>query len=137
MASKTLGELEKKAYELIKSQGEQGLLQSELWKKMNIDSREGSRITLQLLKKGLIVREPVVHNGRRTYKLYAVKRYDIVIKINLDSVKDIPCFTCRYFNRCGIGNYYDPRTCPILTEWLIRQAGNGSASKPKMRLREN
>ncbi len=129
--------MERKAYELIKSRGEKGLLQSELWKLMNIDSREGSRITLQLLKRGLITREPVIHNGRRTYKLYAVKKYDITIKVNLDTIRDIPCFTCKFFNRCGRGNFYDPRTCRLLTDWLLTLTGNGSAKRPEMIIRES
>ena len=132
-----LSELERKAYELIKSRGEEGLLQSELWKLLNIDSREGSRIALQLLKKGLISREPVIHNGHRTYRLFAVKKYDINIRVNLNTVKDIPCFTCKYFNRCGRGNFYDPRTCPILTNWLLSMAGNGTSKRLHLTLQES
>lgn len=104
---------------------------------MNIDSREGSRITLQLLKRGLISREPVIHNGRRTYKLYAIKKYDITLRVNLDTVRDIPCFTCRFFNRCGRGNFYDPRNCRFLTDWLLRITGNGGAGRLEVTVQES
>ena len=65
----SLTPLERKAYEIIRKSGKNGILQSELWRILGVDSREGSRIALRLLKKGLIEREPVVHNGKRTYRL--------------------------------------------------------------------
>lgn len=50
-------DLEQKALQLIMNSGEEGLLQSELWRKMEASSREGSRISIKLEKKGLIYRE--------------------------------------------------------------------------------
>ncbi len=116
-----LSELERKALELIESKGDEGLYQSELWKILGIDSREGSRIALQLLKKGLIRREPVINNGRRTYKLYVIRRTKLNLRVNLANVIDIPCFTCLNIDKCSNGGFFDPRTCRLLTEWLINQ----------------
>lgn len=48
--------------QLIKNNGKDGILQSNLWKKIGVTSREGSRIALKLLKQGLITRKRVLHN---------------------------------------------------------------------------
>ncbi len=119
-SSSRLSELEQRALEIIKSRGEDGIYQNELWKMLGIDSREGSRIALRLLKKGLIVREPVVHNGRRTYRLVLAKPVQVQVKVNvaLDVVLEIPCFTCPNLERCHVGGFFDPRTCPLLNHWL-------------------
>lgn len=58
---------EKRAYDLITSQD--GMVQSELWKALNADSRTGSRLAKSLTKAGLIERVETTHNGRTTYLL--------------------------------------------------------------------
>ncbi|HIP66252.1 MAG TPA: transcription factor TFIIIC [Pyrodictium sp.] len=126
-----LSELESKALEVIKSRGEQGIYQHELWKLLGIDSREGSRLAIRLLKKGLIVREPVVHEGRRTYKLMLAKPATTTLKVevNLDFVVTIPCFTCPNLERCHPGGFYDPVNCPKLNQWLdslLQSSTNGN-----------
>jgi len=126
-----LSELESKALEVIKSRGEQGIYQHELWKLLGIDSREGSRLAIRLLKKGLIVREPVVHEGRRTYKLMLAKPTTTTLKVevNLDFVITIPCFTCSNLERCHPGGFYDPVNCPKLNHWLdslLQASANGN-----------
>lgn len=117
-----LEQLEEKALEIIKSRGEDGIYQHELWKMLGLDSREGSRLALRLLKKGLIIREPTVHNGRRTYKLFLAKKEKKVIKLEVDIgvAIEVPCFTCRHLERChtGGGSFFDPSSCPILHKWL-------------------
>lgn len=117
-----LEELEERAIEIIRSKGDEGIYQHELWKMLGLDSREGSRLALRLVKKGLILREPVVHNGRRTYKLFLAKKTAKTFRldINIDVVMEVPCFTCRHLERChaGRGFFYDPTTCPILRKWL-------------------
>jgi len=125
-----LSELESKALEVIKSRGEQGIYQHELWKLLGIDSREGSRLAIRLLKKGLIVREPVVHEGRRTYKLMLAKpaRVTVKVEVNLDFAITIPCFTCPNLERCHPGGFFDPANCPKLNQWLdslLRANANG------------
>jgi hypothetical protein len=115
-----LDELEAKALEIIKSRGDEGIYQHELWKALGLDSREGSRLALRLLKKGLIVREPAVHKGRRTYKLYLAKKTRQPVKLNIyiGSSLEIPCFTCKNLEKCHNGGFYDPTNCPILSAWL-------------------
>ena len=123
-SSSRLTELERKALEIIKSRGDEGIYQNELWKILGIDSREGSRLALRLLKKGLIIREPVIHNGRRTYRLVLAKpvRVRFKLRVNLDTVINIPCFVCPHLERCHTGGFYDPRTCPVLNQWLEERA---------------
>jgi DNA-binding MarR family transcriptional regulator len=115
-----LSEIEAKALEIIKESGEEGIYQHELWKRLGLDSREGSRLALRLLKKWLIVREPTVHKGRRTYKLFLAKRGKEKVKltVNMGSAIEVPCFSCKNLERCHIGGFFDPRTCPLLRNWL-------------------
>ncbi len=126
---RNLSEQEKRALEIIKS-SKDGVLQSDLWKMLGLDSREGSRLVLRLTKKGLIKREQVSVNGRRTYKLTAVEVVEdsITVKINIASILDIPCATCPYINSCARGNFHDPATCPFLDAWLERvRRGRGES----------
>jgi hypothetical protein len=102
----------------------EGVIQSELWRILGIDSREGSKIVARLIRRGLLIREAIVHKGKKTYKLYysnSVKA-PVSISINLNPVIEVPCFSCRQINRCGIGGYYDPTKCPLLTRYIVQLA---------------
>jgi len=57
------------ALDYIKSHSE-GVLQSDLWKALKIDSRKCSRIVAKLLQDNLITREQESVNGIRTYRLF-------------------------------------------------------------------
>ncbi len=118
-----LSELEAKAVEIIKSRGDEGIYQYELWKLLGLDSREGSRLALRLLKKGLIIRKPAIHNGRRTYKLYIAKHEQAPARVEVDfgEFVEIPCFICSNLDRCYRGGFYDPVKCSILNTWLSRK----------------
>lgn len=121
-----ISELEKKALELIEN-SEGGVLQSDLWKMLGLDSREGSRLVLRLVKKGLVKREQVSVKGRRTYKLTLAKTVaePVTIKIDISSILDIPCTTCPYINECGPKNFHDPATCPFLEAWISYKLREG------------
>ena len=132
-----LEELEQKALEIIRQRGDEGIYQHELWKLLGLDSREGSRLALRLLKKGLIIREPTVHNGRRTYKLLLAKQEKKAARLNvrIGSAIEVPCFTCKHLEKCHVGGFFDPTNCPILRRWLgakvamvKRAAGSARAS---------
>ena len=118
MAHASLSEMEKKALDLIRS--EPGILQSTLWRRLNLDSREGSRLVLRLVRKGLVRREQVSINGRRTYKLYPIEGRPSGQRLLVDIgiALGVPCTTCPHFKECGSHEFYDPTTCPILDEWL-------------------
>ncbi|RLE48784.1 MAG: hypothetical protein DRJ31_06510, partial [Candidatus Methanomethylicota archaeon] len=112
--------LEKQALSLVEQSGERGLLQCDLWKLLKTDSREGSRIVSKLEKKGLIKREPVLHNGRKTFRIVLVKKPEL--KISISSIRGIPCFSCLNIHRCGIGQPISPVTCKELNEYLEAEA---------------
>ena len=62
--------VEKEAIQLIIKAGEEGLFQSELWKLLDVSSREASRIAKKFEEKGIVFREKVLNNGRWTFKIY-------------------------------------------------------------------
>lgn len=98
-----------------------GIVQSELWRILGIDSREGSKLIARLMRKGLLTREAVTHKGKKTYVLrYADStRAPVSISINLNPIVEVPCFACKQINRCSIGGYYDPTRCSLLTRYLL------------------
>jgi hypothetical protein len=97
--------------------GNEGLLQSELWRKLGASSREGSRIALKLEGKGLIRRERELRNGRWTYRLYPKR-----LPASIDSIADCPCMMCPDSSRCSPTGGITPQNCEKLTEWLFRIA---------------
>ena len=107
-------DLEQKALQLVMNAGEQGLLQSELWRNVSASSREGSRISLKLEKKGLIYREKELSNGRWTYRLFSMRQ-----PVSIDSILSCPCLTCEESIRCGAGGRVSPSECDTLTEGIL------------------
>ena len=99
---------------LIMSLGNEGILQSELWKKMNADSREGSRTIIRLEKRGLIERKKELHEGRWTYRVFAKHRLSTI-----DSILGIPCAACDFESRCSEVGSISPAKCRELTKWLL------------------
>ncbi|WP_455277561.1 MarR family transcriptional regulator [[Eubacterium] cellulosolvens] len=106
---------------LIVGMGDEGILQSELWKKMNADSREGSRTILRLEKKGLIERKKELHEGRWTYRVFAKRKLSTI-----DSILEIPCAACNQESRCSDAGTVTPNNCNELTKWLIDLGKNKS-----------
>lgn len=100
------------ALEYIKS-CEDGVLQSDLWKCLDIDSRKCSRIVSKLLKEDLITREPESVDGVRTYRLRYVGVVAPSGRFRRLLVRDIfePCAGC--INECV------PEHCPELSEWIF------------------
>ena len=118
-------DLEYKALKLITNTGSNGILQSELWRKLGASSREGSRIAIKLENKGLIRREKELSGGRWTYRLYPKRE-----PITIDSIADCPCFTCPESARCEPWGAISPNTCEKLTEWLLRLIQEKEGAKP-------
>jgi len=94
-------------------------LQCDIWKALNLSSREGSRITLRLERKGLVKREPVIYNKRKTYKIVPVQPE---AKVSLDDIVTCPCFSCPDIERCAPGQPLSPGRCAALTKWLEEEA---------------
>ena len=117
--------LERKALQLIFSVEKEGLLQSDMWKKLGVSSREGSRLALKFEEKGVIERRKVLHEGRWTYKLYSKRKF-----VTLDSIKDCPCMPCDEIDKCFSSGSKSPINCSQLTEWIdprISEAAGRSA----------
>jgi DNA-binding Lrp family transcriptional regulator len=112
-------DLEQKALQIIMNAGNEGLLQSELWRKLGASSREGSRIALKLESKGLIRREKELYEGRWTYRLYPKR-----LPASINSILDCPCMMCPESQRCGPTGAITPQNCEKLTLWLLRVAEN-------------
>lgn len=106
--------LEKEALKIIVEAGEEGILQSELWKKLEATSREGSITALRLEKRGIVSRDKELSEGRWTYRLIAQKQ-----PITIETIAECPCFTCEQLDRCGKGGNPDPNRCEILTIWIL------------------
>ncbi len=107
-------ELEHKALHVIANNGNDGVLQSELWRKLDATSREGSRIALKLETKGLIRREKELSEGRWTYRLYPKRQ-----PASLNSIINSPCLMCPNDARCGVWSAISPNECPRMTEWIL------------------
>ncbi len=118
--SKKAVTVEEEALRIIKESGDKGILQAELRKILNIDSREGSRLILRLLRKGVIRRKEEMYNGRKTFRIFYVETVQPEgrLKIRPGLALHIPCFTCPFLDTCGRGSIYDPTRCPYLTAFI-------------------
>ena len=114
-------ELEYKALSVISNNGNDGVLQSELWRKLGATSREGSRIALKLENKGLILREKELYEGRWTYRLFPKRK-----PASLNSIIDSPCLMCANDSRCGAWGPISPHECPRLTAWILGEDEPGT-----------
>lgn len=120
-------DMEYKALHFIMNTGSQGVLQSDLWRKLGASSREGSRIALKLENKRLIRRSRELFDGRWTYRLYPKRQ-----QASINSVVDCPCLMCANDARCGAWGAVSPNECERLTEWIsglssseVRSSGEG------------
>lgn len=115
------GPTEQDVLHIIMNLGDSGILQSELWKRMRADSREGSRAILRLEKKGLVERRKELHDGRWTYRVFSRRKYSTI-----DSVVDIPCPFCEDMDRCGQTPVLFPGNCQKMERFLISLSHNGN-----------
>ena len=91
-----------------------GMLQSELWKKLKLTSRDGSRLALKLERQGIISREKILENGRWTYKLIIKKT-----PVSTESIEGAPCLTCPVEQKCSLEGEISPRTCQLIEDWVL------------------
>jgi len=117
-----------KVFRTIIGNGKDGILQSELWKELDLTSRDGSRVAIRLEKRSLIRREKMLENGRWTYKLFAVK-----LPVDTTSIEKAPCLTCPVEHMCSLDGAYSPTTCSFLESWLVTsfESNGSSASNQK------
>ncbi len=91
-----------------------GMLQSELWKKLKLTSRDGSRLALKLERLGIISREKILEKGRWTYKLIIKKT-----PVSTESIENAPCLTCPVEQKCSLEGEISPRTCQLIEDWVL------------------
>ena len=58
--------LTNKVCDILAERESEGMFQSELWKKLKLSSRDGSRLALKLERMGTITREKILEKGRWT-----------------------------------------------------------------------
>ena len=102
-----------KVCEIIAGYESKGTLQSELWKKLKLSSRDGSRLALKLERMGMITREKILEKERWTYKLIIKK-----IPISTKSIEGSPCLTCPVEAKCSIDGEISPKTCNLIEDWV-------------------
>lgn len=113
--------LEDNAMKIILNTGVQGILQSDLWKKLETTSREGSRLAVRLEKQGLINRKKELVDGRWSFRLIA--KTSSTSKVGSENtLEGCPCFTCGDLARCGDLQSISPVYCIRLDHWLLKLA---------------
>ena len=105
--------------EIIADYETNGIFQSELWKKLKLSSRDGSRLALKLERMGMITREKILEKERWTYKLIIKK-----IPISTKSLEGAPCLTCPVEAKCSLDSEISPKTCQLIDEWVIAELKN-------------
>jgi len=101
-----------------------GMFQSELWKKLKLTSRDGSRLALKLERMGTIYREKLLEKERWTYKLILKKT-----PISTQSIVNAPCLVCPVEQKCSIDGEISPRTCQLIEDWVIAEMKQPSKVK--------
>ena len=105
--------------EIIADYEADGILQSELWKKLKLSSRDGSRLALKLERMGMITRDKILEKERWTYKLIIKK-----IPISTKSLEGGPCLVCPVESRCSIDGEISPKTCQYIEDWVLVELKN-------------
>jgi len=108
-----------KVCEIVAQYEDRGMLQTDLWKKLKLSNRDGSRLALRLERRGLISREKILQKDRWTYKLIIEQT-----PISLESLQNSPCLTCPVEQKCDIENDHpepSPLHCQLIEEWVITE----------------
>ena len=106
--------LTNKVCDIVAKYQTNGMLQSELWKKLKLTSRDGSRLALKLERLGIISREKILEKGRWTYKLI-IKR----TPVSTESIEGAPCLTCPVEQKCSLEGEISPLTCQLIEDWVL------------------
>jgi len=116
--------LTNKVCDILAERESDGMFQSELWKKLKLTSRDGSRLALKLERTGFITREKLLENNRWTYKLILKKT-----PISTESIVNAPCLTCTVEQKCSLDGEISPTNCQFIEDWVIIEMKKSSKSK--------
>jgi DNA-binding MarR family transcriptional regulator len=106
--------LTNKICDVLAERESDGMFQSELWKKLKLSSRDGSRLALKLERMGTIYREKILEKGRWTYKLILKKT-----PISTLSIENAPCLVCPVEQKCSLEGEISPRSCQFIEDWVL------------------
>ena len=106
--------LTNKVCDILAEHESNGMFQSELWKKLKLTSRDGSRLALKLERMGTITRDKLLENNRWTYKLILKKT-----PISTQSIVNAPCLVCPVEQKCSLEGEISPRSCQFIEDWVI------------------
>ena len=110
--------------DILAEKESEGMFQSELWKKLKLSSRDGSRLALKLERMGTIYREKILEKGRWTYKLILKKT-----PISTLSIENAPCLVCPVEQKCSLEGEISPKTCKLIEDWVLADVKKSSKSK--------
>ena len=116
--------LTNKVCDILAERESDGMFQSELWKKLKLTSRDGSRLALKLERTGFITREKLLENNRWTYKLILKKT-----PISTESIVNAPCLTCTVEQKCSLEGEISPTNCQFIEDWVIIELKRSAKSK--------
>ena len=116
--------LTNKICDILAERESDGMLQSELWKKLKLSSRDGSRLSLKLERMGTINREKLLENDRWTYKLILKKT-----PISTQSIENSPCLVCTVEQKCSLDGEISPKTCQLIEDWVLAEYKKSSKAK--------
>jgi DNA-binding MarR family transcriptional regulator len=116
--------LTNKICDILAERESEGMFQSELWKKLKLTSRDGSRLSLKLERMGTITREKLLENDRWTYKLILKKT-----PISTQSIENSPCLVCTVEQKCSLDGEISPKTCQLIEDWVIAEYKKPSKAK--------
>ena len=108
--------LTNKVCDILAEKESDGMFQSELWKKLKLTSRDGSRLALKLERMGIITREKLLEKGRWTYKLILKKT-----PISTQSIENSPCLVCPVEQKCSLEGEISPRNCQFIEDWVLAE----------------
>jgi hypothetical protein len=109
---------------IVAERGDEGMFQSDLWKKLKLTSRDGSRLALKLERRNIIKREKVLDNGRWTYKLKISR-----LPVGTQTIEAAPCLICPVESKCSLEGEVSPKTCPLIEQWVITEFANKKTKK--------
>jgi hypothetical protein len=114
-----------KTFRIIIDKGKDGILQSKLWKELELNSRDGSRVAIRLEKRSLIKRQKILQNGRWTYKLFAIK-----VPAGTQCIDQVPCLTCPVEHMCSADAPYSPNNCNLIEDWILFSFDGSNKRQP-------
>ncbi|WP_425487483.1 winged helix-turn-helix transcriptional regulator [Metallosphaera tengchongensis] len=120
MESKFSIEKEELIHQKIMERGDDGISQQELAKSLGLSTRELAVVIKKLIEKKMITKKAIRENGKSVIKLFAIRTIEESnIRINLVSIENIPCFSCKLLFKCDNGAHVNPSSCTKLSSWIL------------------